>query len=497
MPIDRPIATRVQPTWRVEVVEKATVASVLAKTITVIEVLVANRYDGQFILVVAGTGAGKHFKIQNNAAGTILCEETLTGLLDATSVLAISTTGQPPGTTPDTVGNITDLFGQLLSESLPMPAKEFFEGRYHGSDNMPAVEEFVHVRTSYGTEFPFVLKNAMVLGLCFPKITESTADYAVANPAEAITVAAYPGSYVLTVAEDGDDFTAGDIVHITGGAAGVDECAKVASCDATSVTLVHPLKNFHSIGAVINEVDLSGGVPATVITKVLEIINGSIPSFTLETGIRRTEKFTGQDIVIQFMGLMANKLSISSSPGNEPIRASIGVQGLGWRYKTAAGVDLATVSAKAEVGFDKGTYLPSACTIKVDDVQYAEAGEFSADMEWNLETPVFHNDGARPYYKAGDPTTHILGSVSCALNVTIPITNRNLLTLLADGAEFDASWEYERAGTGDTLKIEMLDCVLKGPLLEIPEEGAIPQTVDALATKMKITVNDFIPYYIQ
>jgi hypothetical protein len=194
---------------------------------------------------------------------------------------------------------------------------------------------------------------------------------------------------------------------------------------------------------------------------------------------------------------MASKMALKSSPGEDPLMLSLGVQGLHWRYQKADGVtDLNEVSAKVEVGFDTGVWLPYACTMTFNGVGYQEAAEFNASIEREIDSKVLHDAGDIPYSRTGDPKVHYEGNPKVAMDVMLPLKNRNIIELLADDTEFEASWVYAR-GTYEELTVCMQGCHLNGPLMdEWPEEGAIPQNADCIARKMYIQVKDFVPYYV-
>lgn len=496
----KPIATRHQPTWRIETKEliEATGAS-SGKTCPVDKdggVLVANRYINQVCVVLSGTLKGTVLNVVSNTTTVLTFEEDVGTSIANNDRMSITTWGQPPGSTPDASGNVNDLFGQMLDASLPSMAREYFSGRYHGSNNMPSVEEFIPMKNDYSASPKLIVKSAAFFALAFGKISESTADYAGGDPNQALTSTALPGDRVVACVST--SFTIGDLVHITGGTNGVDEVGIIESKpDAASIKLVHPLKNFHYTDGRVHEIlCTTPGTPDTVITKTLTIDHW-VPTFTFESGVRREHRWTGTDIVMQFMGLTVEKFGIRSSPGTEPMSVEMDIKGLHWRFQTAGGVDLSSVSAKTEVGFDKGAYLPMACTGTINSVNYPEDMDFSLDMSRMVEPTQFHTTGDIPYYVKGDPISHYYGAVDISAELSLPLKNRNFLTLIRAGTEFGLERTYKRTGTGDQMKITLTGCSIKGPIMDsIPEEGMIPQKLALNVETATIEIKDLIPYYV-
>ena len=255
-----------------------------------------------------------------------------------------------------------------------------------------------------------------------------------------------------------------------------------------------PLEQFHTSLAAVEEVDEDAGVPETVIAHTLEV-SDCAKAFIVEQAFINSRTFSGHDIVMQFMGLMGNSLVLKSTPGSTPLQASLGVQGLASRDKTIGGVRLEERSSVTEVGFDAGIYKYTSSVVTVNGVEYGEAGDFSLTLNRSIKTTQTHQSGDRPYYKAGDPFVHFPEKVSAEYSLGIPLRNRTFMDLLRDGTEFTATFRFDRAGVGDYLEVEMSSCYIKGPDIEIPEPGEIPQVADATCRKMKITVYDFIPHY--
>ena len=573
--MSKPLATRHQPTWRIEVQEElmASIAS-SGKTITVNDTMVEHRYINQVLTVLTGTLKGERYNVTHNTTGVITLEETVGTQIVAGDRVSVTTWGQPPGSSPDAEGNINDLFGQCLNASLPMPTREFFAGRYHGSSRMPSVEEFIPMTNDYAASPKLILKSAAFLALAMGIIEETTTDYDAADPNLTMSVrTTYPGEKIIDFAAAVSGYTVGDLVRLTSGTGGLSEVGKIAVvqagaaiaanansmqkvidvgagniakyrpgqtihisdsgtpagenkiidtinvaahtitvtvnlvasyttaqtavCYPYSITLTHPCKNYHHTDAKCNEIKATvPGIPDTVITKTLTLDHW-IPTFTFESGIRRETRWTGQDIVQQFMGLVAGKFGFRSSPGNEPLSIEMDLKGLHWRYQTLAAADLNDVSAKAEVGFDAGPYLPSLCTTTINGVVYNEDADFSCDISRNVQTERFHHSGDIPYNLKGDPICHYFGAVDFSAELNIPLKNRNFITLLRSAGEFDVTRVYTRAGTGDQLTITLEDCSIKGPLMpEIPEDGMIMQKLDLNVEMVSIEVKDSIPYYV-
>ena len=498
-------ASRIQPTFRVETPEELTVSVVGVKTLTITEAIVANKYVGQVGLVTydatAGGVDGTFFNVVSNtggAGGILTLEEDLTGLVAAGDKVAIRTRGQPP---QDAAGGINDYFGVFKSNDLPMRIKEFFDGYYHGGE-LPKPEEFVDMANGYDATLNLFMKNVAIMALAMGECIDSTADYNGADPADPLNTDAYPGSVRLDMGGAVDArYSAGKIIHITGGATGTEEVAKIDSTAGNFIILVDPLKNFHSseaiTGAIVHEIDQTvTGVPDTVITHTITIGHG-LPTFTLEAGLRRTRKFSADnDIVMQFLGLIINSIEFKAEPGQSPLEATIGVQGLAMRDETDAGVDLTTLSTKTEVGFDKGTYLPSRSVITIDGTVYGEAEGFSGKIERTIDTVPTHNDGSRPNWEYGDPWDHYEGNVKVDLSVSIPLKNRNFIDMVKfNDTPFDVTFLLNR-NTTETLTFTFEDCRLPSAKWNIPEEGRIPQAVEAKAKDLEIESKDFIPYYV-
>jgi len=495
--VDDMRASLIQPTYRVEKPDEVTASGAPSgKTVNVSETLIAHKYDGQPVLVTfdaSGGGLeGTFLTVEENDTSSITFEETPPALASGDK-LAIRTRGQPP---QDAAGGINDYFGVFKSNELPDRIKEFFDGYYHGG-NLPRPDEFIDVKNSYDASLSVNVKNAALLALGMGKVVEETTDYDGSDPADSLNSAAYPGSYRLDMGAVPDaQYAVGKILHVTGGTGGDAEVVKVSSIDGNFIVLVDPLKNYHADDAVVHLIKQTvSGVPDTVITHTISIAHG-LPTFTLEAGFKRTEKFTAaNDLVLQFLGLIVKSIECRSEPGTSPLELTMGVVGLTMRDETDAGTDLTTLSSKTEVGFDKGSYIPSRSKVTIDGTVYGEAEGFSIKMSRGIETVMTHNDGSRPNYQFGDPWDHYEGNVEMNFSVSIPMKNRNFIDMVKyNDTPFTTSFLYTR-NTDETVKFTFSECRITQAKKEIPEEGKIPQSVEAKATNLEIEVKDFVPYY--
>ena len=502
MAVDSINAARIQPTFRVEV---PTVVSIngapVGKIAQINEAQLPYSLDGQSALIVEGTNAGKYLTVSVTGANQLTFEEDVDAgayQLANDDRVSVNTRGQPP---QDVAGGVTDYFGVFRSNGLPVIVKEYYEGRYHGGD-LPLPDEYLDIKNSYNTDMSMDIKNAAALALAMGTVEETTADFAAGDPGQALGASdQYPGAdRILMVGVPNALYVDGAIVVIQPGVGGLAEVAKIDGAPVGNyLNIVHPLKNFHKAGAIINLIKQTvNGTPDTVITKTLTI-SPNLPTYTLEAGIRRTKRFSaGNDMVYQFLGLIMSSLELSSSPGSNPLQATYGLQGLGMRdYQSNGTTELTTLSAQTEVGFDKGSYRPVAVTITVDGVIYHEAGDYNVKLARNIETVYSHNDGNRPQAQGGDPWDHYEGNVNMDMSLSIPMKNKNLFIHLKAGSNFSTVFKYVRDSVAtDELSIRLYECYIKGPLFEIPEEGVIPQSVEAHATNMDILIKDLVPYYV-
>jgi len=493
------------PTYRVEVPEKVTQNGAPATNykINVDENLTAHRYEGQVALIIldadAGGKDGYFLHVVDNEGGagtsTVTFEEDISSILEDNDEIAITTIGQPP---QDAAGGVTSYFGVFKSNKIPHFNRKLFDGYYHGSDNLPGAEEFINILNEYGESLELFVKNAEILGLALGEVEEVTADFDALDPAQALAaVDHYPGDDYLTMAAAADArFTDGKIIFIES-TSGKSEVAKINGAPVgAEIHLTHPLKNFHDASDVVHEIKQTvTGVPDTVITKTITL--GMMPpTFTLEFTGRRTRRWSANDLVIQMMGLMIESLSFNSTPGDEPLKITFGVKGISSRDATSAGADLVAGSSKVEVGFDKGSYLPTGSYITVDSIKYRVQEALTIDINRNVEVSPVHNEGTRPYYLNGDPYEHWPGVVETVFSVLIPMRNKNMYNHVKNADSVDCAIVYERPGTGDQLTVTVKNVTFTTPGIEIPEQGKYPQNMEGKGLYPEIEVKDFIPYYV-
>ena len=294
------------------------------------------------------------------------------------------------------------------------------------------------------------------------------------------------------------EYVDGAILYVEPGATGKGEVVKISALPVCSdIILTNPLKNFHDAAAIVHLINQAvTGVPDTVITKDITLSKYNPPTFTLEFSARRTKRWAANDFVLQIMGLIVESLEFTSAPGDEPLKISIGVKGLASRHQTIAGADVIAGGSKVELGFDKGSYIPTTAYASVDGIKYRTAEAASISVNRNIDTVPVHNQGDKPYYKNGDPWEHWAGVVDTKFNVMIPLQNKNLYNHVINGDSVDCVIVYTRPGVDDELSVTAKSVTFNTNGLEIPEEGKYPQNMEGQALYCTIQVKDFIPYYV-
>lgn len=509
MPIENLEASKSQITYRVEVPEVVTVGTVSNRIITLSGTVTSHRYAMQQARVVySGSNKGYFYDIVDNTTNSLIMAENVEGEILANARLAITTYSQP--LYPNVGGGVDKYFGDLPSSDLPWPSWSLFKGRYHGNSNMPQPSEVVPMVKNYQTGgVSHIVKNFEFMALAFGRVEEysSTDDYEAHT--NSVGTSQFPGDDTLReVNGTFGNFTTGDIIMV--GIAGtatqsMRETAVIARMNHTDSNLIleSPLKNYHDNNATIYIVDTNGttGAPRSPIVHVLRVAD-EVPCFTIEQAYLRDRigNSTSNHIVTQFLGLIVTSLDISSSAGDtNPLQASYDMVGLQMRNGTdptdSASSYITTPSTVVKEGFDRGNYKWHWSQVKVNGVEYGEAGDMGFRLSREVETKYGHHNKNRPFFTGGDPVRHICGAVDPTFSLTLPMKNMNLLELLKEGSGFNATFTFYRNATNEYVKFHATDCYLTNPITSLPPPGAIDQDLQAEATTAYVEVADYVPYY--
>jgi hypothetical protein len=401
----------------------------------------AHRYAQQRARVIrGGSEVGNYYDVVDNTNGTLTLEQEAEGNITAGDKIAITSYTQPPYN--GTSGGVQKHFGELESSDLPFPSWELFEPRYHGHANMPQRSEGIPmVKTYESSGITHTLKNCEFMALAFGNVSETSSDL---NGTVSTTLVSdmYPGDDKVEVNATAG-FSVGDIIYIENGLNGMDECAVVDSIETDDLALESPLKNYHQSNATVHIVRSTAGVPNSPIQHRLKVAD-EVPCFTWEQAYLRDRiaNNVGDHIVHQFMGLIVSSMELSSTAGEStPLQASYDISGLQYRDRisadpvgTTTGTYISQPSTVTKEGYDRGVYKYPFSKVTVNGVEYGEASEFTASLSRSIETVYGHFNRDRCWHEDGDPLRHICGAVESENTVSVPMKNRNFLTLLKEGS---------------------------------------------------------------